>query len=650
MQTIITDELFFLPLSPETAALIAGGAHDITSLSIPELTVVLLLNGLPAMDKEGRRAAAFETILAKAIGTARDIDGGAGDGSFAQAVAARHSPPAFVQGLALIEKHNLVLLEEEEVAARDYLTAAGAWDFSFRQRHIGKLNPLLQTVQTGYGKGFQLTDQQFRIYNTLRDQIDEHLHLEGRAGVGKTALICWLLELLDHQQTLLLTYTRQQLNALTSRIKGAKFHAMTFVELASDLLFTSPSVYRKPDRQRTAQTYQVSDADIARMLGLLPVGDLSPERVASIAQRTVQSFCSSGSDSITAENLPHIDTPLSKADTAGLVGYAHLIWQETVQPKILFEGRPTRLHVRGYHLIKMLALDSSITINPNWVKHILVDEAHDLSVPMVQILDRCQQAIYTLGDSIQRLDGIPVRRSQAVRPREITQSVRAGREMEAIVNPLLMAHPRVQLAPLEGARNKKTIIEYYDRVEIPQDGTTILVGSEFGIFEWFQRLATAGARFCLLGTARKEFTTFVNDCIELYRFGSPTRHGLLFKYSTWNALSSAYSTNPSFRAIETLLERGYKSTDFEKSMARLVPPDKATIFLGRVSDVRSMEMDRVMLGRDLLAPVRPGDTDAAARLFSMLYTGSSRARYQLLVPGHLREWIQDQALHAKTRG
>jgi len=213
MQTIITDEYFFLPLSPGTAALIAGGAHDTTSLSIPELTVVLLLNGLPAMDKEGRRAAAFETILAKAIGTARDIDGESGDGSFAQAVAARHSPPEFVQGLALIEKHHLVLLEEEEVAARDYLTAAGAWDFSFRQRYIGKLNPLCETVQTGYGKGFQLTDQQFRIYNTLRDQIDEHLHLEGRAGVGKTALICWLLELLDPQQTLLLTYTRQQLNA-----------------------------------------------------------------------------------------------------------------------------------------------------------------------------------------------------------------------------------------------------------------------------------------------------------------------------------------------------------------------------------------------------------------------------------------------------
>ncbi|MOA67549.1 hypothetical protein D3C78_1947870 [compost metagenome] len=60
-------------------------------------------------------------------------------------------------------------------------------------------------------------------------------------------------------------------------------------------------------------------------------------------------------------------------------------------------------------------------------------------------------------------------------------------------------------------------------------------------------------------------------------------------------------------------------------------------------------MDKVMLGRDLLSPIRTGDIDEAAKAFAGLYTGSSRARYKLIVPGHMRDWMVDQAANVKKK-
>ena len=393
----------------------------------------------------------------------------------------------------------------------------------------------------------------------------------------------------------------------------------------------------------------MSDADVAKALGLQPVGRLSSARVAEICRRTVQSFCSSGGKHISEDNLPAMDFNLDAVDRAALVGYSALYWEETVRPRILFEGRKTHLPIRVYHVVKLLSLDSSISLSEAAFQHILIDEAHDLSTPLLQFLDRCPQATYTLGDICQRLDGVPVRRGMHVRQREISQSVRSGRQMELILNPLIAAHPHAELAPFVGARDKKTVIEYYDRSDIPEDGTTILTKGEWGLFEWFQRLAGANASFSMMVESEQQFRRFVNDCIELYRHGSPPKHAVLFRHSNWESLATTYADDYSFKTIESMLERGYSSTDFERAMEKLDRTGRAKILLGRVSDARSLEMDKVMLGRDLLAPIRAGDLHDAAKTFSGLYTGSSRARFKLLVPGHLREWMTDQAANARPR-
>ena len=639
----INDSHYFLPLSPETAQQLVQGRQEVASLQVPELAAVLLIQNLPSLIRAGQAAPRIETVLAKTISAGLDTDAEHGANTFAQAVAERFSSAAFKEGLGLLDGLLFNLLEANEVSERQYLTPDCNWDFSFRIKHAAQLNPLSESIETDSGRTIFLTTPQFRIFKILRSELNEHLHLQGLAGVGKTSMISTLLEYLNPGETLLLAHTSQQLQALTARLGSKKFVGMTFGQLASQLLFTPPTVYRKPERQRYQSTYQMADTDVANVLGFKPIGSFTPARVADICRRTVQSFCYSSAREISADNVPIVDGSLSAVDLAALVGYSNLLWQETTQPRLLFEGRKTHLPIRVYHLLKMLALDSSISLGSTVYRHVVIDEAHDLSTPLMQFLDRCPQATCTLGDVCQRLDGLPVRRGMHVRQREISQSVRSGRQMEAILNPLIAAHPHAELAPLAGARDKKTIIEYYDRSDIPEDGTTILTKGEWGVFEWFQRLAGANASFCMLPESEYQFRRFVNDCIELYHYGSPPKHAVLFRHSTWEGLAATYANDYSFKTIEAMLERGYSSSDFERSMEKIDRTGQAKILLGRVSDARSLEMDKVMLGRDLLSPIRTGHVDEAARIFSGLYTGSSRARYKLIVPGHMRDWMVDQA-------
>lgn len=645
--SIISDDHYFLPLSPETAQQLAQGHHDLSGFQLPELAAVLLIQNLPSLVRAGHTAPRIEAALAKALSAGLDSDAEHGTHIFGQAVEERFSQVAFNEGLALLDGLMFNLLEVDEVAERKYLKPDGSWDFSFRIEHAAQLNPLKEAMTTASGGTIFLTTSQFRIFKTLRSELDEHLNLQGLAGVGKTAMIGTLLEYSKPEETLLLAHTSQQLKALTARLGSKKFVAMTFGLLASQLIFTPPTIYRRPDRQRYQPTYQMADADVAKVLNIQSVGNLATKRVAEICRRIVQSFCYSGSREISVNNIPLVDGSLSDVDRAALLGYSNLMWQEITQPRLLFEGKKTHLPIRVYHLLKLLSLDTNIFLSLATYRHIVIDEAHDLSVPLLQFLDRCPQATCTLGDVNQRLDGLPAWRGKHVRQREISQSVRSGRQMEVILNPLIAAHPRAELAPLVGARDKKTIIEYYERSDIPEDGTTILVKGEWGVFEWFQRLAGAGASFCMMPKSEEQLRRFVNDCIELYHYGSPPKHAVLFRHSSWEGLAATYANDYSFKTIETMLERGYSSNDFERSMEKMDRTGHAKILLGRVSDARSLEMDKVMLGRDLLSPIRTGDIDEAAKVFAALYTGSSRARYKLIVPGHMRDWIVDQATKVK---
>nr|AAS47551.1 putative DNA helicase [symbiont bacterium of Paederus fuscipes] len=633
---------WFIPLSQRSIdALLqipaALSSEAFAAYSIAELAAIRVILDAPKLDLDRHGASTVERMLAKLIEVGHGLERETG-GSFAGVVAHRFTPASFQHGLRLLGQAGTCLLDSEDLEQHDYLTSEGTCDFEFRQRHQQQISLFSDVWETSTSHRYPVTSDQARIIRILECEPDESLHLQALTGTGKTHLIELLLDQLTLKRPLLLTMTPAQLGALSARLGGALRHGITFGKLAKQLLENDRTQHQRRAGHRDRPSFQVSDLNAARMLRLCSIGNLIPARVAQLCRRAVSSFCYSNAAELNATHLPSLNPPLTEVDRAILVHYAELYWQQTIEPSDL----SISLLLRSYHRIKHLSLLPELKLS-NYYTHIIVDESHDLSAPMLQFLDRCHQPTYTLGDICQSLDGITNQRANFIRQRNISQSVRAGRQIEAVINPLIQAHPHAPVEPLQGSQARATRIHYYDHPSIPDSPCTILVKSEWSLFEWFQRLGNAQARFSLLtGTTEANLRSFVLSCVELFRFGTAPIHSMLFRYSTWDALANAYAGHRTFRNIEAMLQRGYSSSDFERSLMLLDRSGKSSIRLGRIDDARNMELDSVMLAPDLLTPVKSGNIDSAARTFTGLYTGSSRAKFELIVPGYLHDWLSDQ--------
>lgn len=628
------DPPLFLPLSPKTASRLAAGLPPaFEELQVAELAAILLVQAVATRGFATTSVA--EHFLSELIAVGGDAAVNDGN-AFAEIVRQRFDLQAFNNGMARLESLSIHLLEDAEIERGDYLLPNGRWDDKFCRRRAQEKPSYHRTV-TPQGTQLRLSDPQFRLFEEFRAGLEESAHVQGYAGTGKTFLIQALVELLDPSRTLLLALSPAQVEALRQRVNDPRVRAMTFAALATEICesdLTVPVGLRRPG-PRGRLSYRVTHEEVAALLGLQPVGNLAPTTVASMCQRAVSSFCASGDPVLTEDHLPRQWTPLSAADARGLVAYAQEFWKETLEPR-----RPGKaLPLRGYHRIKYVVMSRRVV--PERFTHVVVDESHDLSRPLIELLNASPQSVLTLGDEYQRLQGRVQPQAPRIRHRNIVRSVRAGRQMEDVLNPLISAHPGETKVPFEGARERQTRIVYYDRSEAPSRPTMIVVHSEWGLFEWFQRLSHANAKFGVLPASLESLKVFVQDCCELKRFGTRPRHGVLFRYASWESLAGALSWNKTFGMIERLLEKGYTAEDFLMAVGRLEPA--APTQLGLLSDVRNQEFDSVMLGMDFLAPFQRDNVDESARIFAAIYTGVSRPRHELIVPGELRGWVEDNA-------
>ncbi|SFU19420.1 AAA family ATPase [Pseudomonas marincola] len=487
-----------------------------------------------------------------------------------------------------------------------------------------------------------LSNQQNRTFRVIHAEPEESIHIQGLAGTGKTHMIERLVDSLSSFRPLMLAYTSVQLEALMQRVGAGNVRGMTFGNLANYVIDRCLGYY-KPG-MRSSPRHQVPPEQIASRLGFGPIGRLNPAQIAITCGRMVASFCNSTDLTLSEQHIPK-GYNLDAVGRMALVGYAQNMWNQTVEPT----DPRLQLPLRGYHRIKHMTLLHEAMIGREFT-HIIVDEAHDLSAPLAAFLDRCMQPVITLGDAYQRLDGAFFKRASTLRQHEITHSIRAGKQIENVINPLIDKHPILKLASLEGNRGIETKVIYYDSPEVPTGKVTILVDSEWGLFEWFQRLGSAGANFSLLPGSVNTFRRFILDCVGLYYGHERPTHSAIFKYTSWDDLRADMgSKNSSFQRIDRMLSKGYSTVEFEASLRSLDVTGSAPLKLGRVIDARNSEIDAVMLAPDLLNQIGPGDRIAASKAFAALYTGGSRARHKLIVPGYLRDWATDTSKAAKTQ-
>lgn len=636
----------YLPLTEEKAlALAAYNAHPAVVLSgweISEIACALVIQNALSLD-EHMRADKSEKSLAELITIGTQVDEAKGVGEFSRIIAARFDRLKFKAGLEGLSKIPARLLEQDVIEEGGFLDGEGKWDFKHNAELPARLNPLTEEFAAPDGKLFTLTSQQARTFKIFQSELDESLDVQAVAGGGKSFLVERMVDTLGRFQPLVLAYTQVQLKAIMDRVGSDRVMGMTFGQLATECLERDQTKPYRRGGKRARPSHQLRSDEIAKRLDFKSMGALSEWQVASICNRMLMKFCHSDDKQIGAQHIPLLDTPLSEVEKAVLVENARNYWLQTTEPT----DPKLELPLRGYHRIKHLSLASDTFIDPKYT-HILVDESHDLTWPMCSFLDRSTLPVITLGDACQRIDGNFSRRSPATRRREIFHSIRAGRQIEGVVNPLIERNPVIQVPQMEGSRSRDTKVVFYDTATIPTEPTTILCHSEWGVFEWFQRLGNASARFSLLPGVEKAFRMFVLDCIELYNNRVRPSHNALFKYTSWSSLRKDKSGNdPAFNRIEQMLNKGYTSSDFEASLQWLDDSGRAPIKLGRVSDARNTEVDCVMLAPDLLTNVAVGDKIGAAKAFASVYTGGTRAKFKLIVPGVTRDWATDISARAR---
>lgn len=632
--------MIFLPLYRTVAqSLSEDGLPDFfDAATVAQSAAVLFIQNAPKLAQQNAALAPMQRQFAQIISAGNQANNTVAL-AFQTLVRERFSVEQFATGLSHLAKIKVSLLDDKHPADEQrYLDTEGEWLFTFSDDYQTEVMPLQPVYFEEYQAELSVSDAQNRALREFLAASDESFNVQGYAGSGKTHLISRFTQLLNPQRTLLLAQTYGQLQALKTRA-GEHFPAMTFAQAVGQVLDSNllANSWRLKDKTRMQQTWQVSHAQVVQWLNIPAVGYLSPEQVASVCVRTVASFCNTTAQQIDTVHLPvAIASNLVIVDHMVLLETAKRYWNELIQP-----SEPhIRLPIRGYQRIKLMSLTDEVL--DTQYSHIIVDEGHDIPTPMLQILDRSPQAVITLSDELQNLSGMASVRNHRVRQRHITQSIRLGKQVEAVVNPLIQAHPSATKELFSGRADHCTNLRHYKGWQIPNQATTIIVADEFDLFAWFQRLTHAGASFRLSRATFKDFMTFAQDCIELYSNGTRPRHGLIFRYASWDALSAAMSSNPSFEAIERMLQKGYSQADFQTAVDRHMRKGGGKIILARVSDTKNMEFASVYLSKDLLVkPTAYDNQNSRARLISSLYTACTRAQHELIVPEGFSDWISD---------
>jgi hypothetical protein len=633
------DARLFLPLSEQQLTFVLDENIDLgkslATLELPQLASLILLQSLPALPVE--QASRAEFLLSRALDAVNGQAAEMGLGELRRSMSSALDRERIGAARRLLDDYGIALLEHELVDWRSYLNEQHGWDATFGDRHRQRLRERLQPVVLRSGDNRLLTTQQSGVYRTVVSQSDDHLHVQGYAGCGKSLLIHALLDLLrrEERRVLVLAERASQLRALMAGMEGLEqLDGMTFGQLISAM--TPPDLISKA---RRGQYYEnnnrnpMSDDAMVRHLGVHAAGGFTAIQIVRWARKTVARFCSTGDAEIGEQHLPEdVHDPLVRQL---VLHHSSELWAATIAPG---DG-DFRPPVRVPHRIKLAALQQWRI--PARYSHVLIDESHDLSKPMLQILDVSPQAAISFGDEYQSLRGRAHSRANTIKRGLITHSVRSAKAIETLANPLIQAHPGETKDAFLGHRKYRAEVIYYSAPEIPTRPATILAQDFWELFDWAQRLAFRGLTIQPLSDFAR-LGQWVDDCIELYSHGTRPRDGALFRYHSWDDVRRDFGQHRGFQRMDELLQKGYQHEHWNRTTKQVVPRATGGYALGLIQDVRNLEFPEVMLAPNIVIGLWSGDSRVRTEASSSVYVAVTRAQHRLIVPTMLRDWIEER--------
>lgn len=627
----------FLPVTEEVckSLLLAGGTKNLDALTDPELAAVLVIQNLAQMAEKDLNAVAAETILVKLIGWAVDSRHSGGAGLLSEAQRLFH-PGKFYFGLNAIKRANLRFLLADEVSAREYLMQDGKWDVGYKIRHHKTHNPFSHQMVTPKHRERWLSSAQDKLLRTFRANLDEDLHVQGYAGIGKSHLMVALLEHLRPDRTLLLAQTDAKLENLRKRMKGfiEKKAGRTFQQFAQSLLLG-----RRPQFANT-QTRVASKQTVAHELNIFGFRHHDGQATLDICLQVIERYCRSREHSFSTNHLPHFNQPLSRTDATVLLEYSSRLWG-------YLDLNPAWDSLTGFDALLMVKRASlADCMVPARYTHVLIDESQDIPVSLLQIIERGRQVLITLGDEYQQASGVEVKRKREVRQSDISFSVRSGRDVERLVNPLIFRHSQKSKIPFEGARDADVGIEHYPIGFVPPEGCVIFTASRWDMMKWVIELHDANCAFDFVDTEeRKKQSLFMNTAIKLFNpefysveLGENNVHPDFIDMPDWQSVCSANQFDGAFHWVKAKLEKGFKIADLTR-MNRMIGNAGKRCMLMLAESAGGMEFDEVLLTPELLTTEMFKDAYEFDERICAVYIAISRAKVKLYVPFDVVEWV-----------
>ncbi|SNY21278.1 hypothetical protein SAMN05660659_02009 [Pseudomonas sp. LAMO17WK12:I6] len=624
----------YLPVTDETCAslLQPDGAKTLGELTDAQLAAVLVIQNLAQATEKDLTAAAAEKVLARLIAWA--VDGGAGLLSEAQRL---FDPRQLYFGLNAIRGLNLRLLLAEEVSAQDYLLPDGKWDDEFKTRHHAINNPFSQQMISPAHRERWLSAAQDKLVRTFRANLDEDLHVQGYAGIGKSHLVGALTECLDPGKTLLLARTPEKLATLCQRmgVASERKPGITFEAFARGLIYG-----RKP-QPASAAGRVASKQSLAQELNILGFREHDAQRTLNVCLETLERYCHSRDYSLSAHHLPYFKLSLSGLESKVLLEYSSRVWT-------YLEANPAWGRQSGFEallLIKRASLAGCVV--PPRYTHVLIDESQDIPASLLQIIERGRQVLITLGDEYQHAERDLVKRKREVRQSDITYSVRSGRNVERLVNPLISRHSEKSKVPFEGAREADVGIEFYPQGFVPPEGCVVLTASPWDTMKWAMQLHDANCLFSFADMkAQRDLEHFMTSAIELFKVdyyssahSEKGPHRYFSDLPKWQQVRDANQFDEAFLWVEAELEKGFKVADLTRLNRMIGGPGKSCLLM-QAHEAGGMEFDRVLLTPELLTNVQFKDAYAFDQRICAVYIAISRARQQLYLPYDVVEWIE----------
>lgn len=628
----------FLPITGDTCAslLVADGAEVLTTLTNPELAAILVIQNLAGAPEEQLTSNNAESVLAKLIAWAVDAQHSATSGLLSEAQRL-FDPTKFYSGCKVVKRLNLRFLIADEVSAQDYLLPNGKWDIAFKARHYRSKNPFSEQVVTPWRRERWLSPAQDKLIRTFRANLDEHLHVQGYAGIGKSHLLGALRECLSPGGTLVLAHTEGKLEALRKRLGGAhaKETGFTFKQFAQSLL----PVYRPQLASTPARI--PSKLALTQELNILGLSSHDAPATLNICLMVIERYCRSKDGTLSAKHLPEFQHPLPDLDARVLLQYSSRLWTYV-------EANPAwdkQVGLETLLPIKRASLAGCVV--PKHYSHVLIDESQDLPESLLQIVERGRQVLITLGDEYQKAGSAMANRGREVRKSDVCYSVRSGRNVESLVNPLIYRHSKKGKIPFEGASDADINIKQYPQGFLPSDGCVILTASYWDTMKWIIEMDAVGRTLSLLNAnALQDFKQFMTTAIALfkpdfYRADQSIRgpHLYFSEMSSWQQVREADRYDGAFLWVEAQLEKGFNIADMNHLKGMLGQSDKScTVMMAK--EAGGMEFDRVLLTPELLTTEKFKNPDAFDEQICAVYIAISRAKRQLYVPCDVTEWVE----------